>query len=181
MNETIPPIPAESLQPKTSGLAITSLILGILSLVLSFLCLSILAIPGVICGHLALSKIKQSGGALSGHGLAVGGLVTGYIGIAVMIFIIPLMAAIAVPNFVKARNTSMQNACINNLRQIDMAKNQWALENHKQATDTPTENDLLPYFKNSQFPKCPAGGIYTIGQDNSPPTCSITNHVLRSY
>ena len=142
------------------------------------MCLSILGIPGVICGHMALSRIKQSGGAMSGHGLAVGGLITGYIGIALTIFVVPLMMAIAIPNFVKARDTAMKNQCINNLRQIDAAKNQWALEHHKTATDTPTESDLLPYFKNNQFPKCPSGGTYTIGQDADSPTCSVTNHVL---
>jgi hypothetical protein len=180
MNEiNPPPLSGNSSQPKTSALAIWSLILGILSLVLSMVCLSFLGIPGVICGHKALSKINQSGGALGGRGLAIGGLVTGYIGIAMMVFIVPMMMAIAIPNFVKARDTSMRNACINNLRQIDAAKNQWALENHKQATDTPTESDLLPYFKNHQFPKCPAGGIYTIGQDSDLPACSITNHVMQ--
>lgn len=159
-------------------MAICSLVLGIVSIVLSWLCLSFLAIPGVICGHMALARIKQSGGATEGRSLAVGGLVTGYIGIALMIFWMPLMAAIAIPNFVKARQISMQNACINNLRQIEAAKNLWAMEHHKEATDTPTQGDLLPYFGNHQFPKCPAGGIYTIGQDSVPPTCSITNHVL---
>ena len=169
---TPPPLPNASRQPATSGLAIWSLVLGLLSV----LCLAT-AIPAVICGHLALSKIKQSGGTLSGRGLAIAGLVTGYtLG---AISMIGLMAAIAIPNFVKARDISMQNACINNLRQIDTAKNQWALEHNKQATDTPTESDLTPYLKNHQFPQCPAGGVYTIGQDFNSPTCSITNHVLQ--
>jgi hypothetical protein len=175
MNETIPPLPAETAAPKTAGLAIWSLVLGILSL----MCFSIFAaIPGVICGHKALSKIKRSGGALEGQGLAIAGLVTGYMGIAWAIVFIPMMAAIAIPNFVKAREVSMRNACINNLRQIDAAKNEWALENHKSADDTPTEKDLLPYLTNHQFPQCPAGGTYTIGQDSVLPTCSVTNHVL---
>jgi hypothetical protein len=170
-----PPLPSQA-QTTTPALAIWSLVLGILSV----LCFSIFTgIPGVICGHKALSKIRQSGGALSGQGLAIGGLVTGYLGIAIAVFFIPLMVAIAIPNFVKARDVAMQNACLNNLRQIDAAKNQWALEHQKQATDTPTESDLLPYLKDHQFPKCPAGGSYTIGQDSLPPTCSITNHVLR--
>jgi hypothetical protein len=175
MNETISPLPSAPPQPKTAGSAIWSLVLGILSLT----CFSIFAaIPAVICGHKALSKIKQSGGALTGGGLAIGGLVTGYFGIAMAIFFIPLMIAIAIPNFVKARDVAMHNMCVNNLRIIDAAKNQWALEHHKGANDTPTESDLLPYLKNNQFPQCPAGGVYTIGQDNTLPTCSVTNHVL---
>lgn len=175
MNETIPPLPTASAQPKTTPLAIWSLVLGILSLT----CFTIFTgIPGVICGHKALSKIKKSGGLVEGRGLAIAGLVTGYLGIAWVIFMLPLMLAIAIPNFVRARDTAMKNACINNLHQIDAAKNQWAMENHKGANDTPTESDLLPYFKNHQFPHCPSGGTYTIGQDSVPPTCSVTNHIL---
>ena len=98
--------------------------------------------------------------------------------IMIVVAIIGLLAAIAIPNFVRARANAQANGCINNLRQIDAAKNQWAMENHKGANDTPTESDLLPYFKNHQFPHCPSGGTYTIGQNSVPPTCSVTNHIL---
>ena len=175
MNETIPPLPGTAPQPKNSALAIWSLILGILSLT----CFSIFsAIPGVICGHKALSRIKQSGGALTGQGLAIAGLVTGYLGIVWAVICIPLMLAIAIPNFVKARDTAMQNACINNLRQIDAAKQQWALQNSKSAGDVPTEADLKPFLKDGVFPVCPSGGTYTIGAVSNSPTCSIPGHQL---
>jgi competence protein ComGC len=176
MNETIPSITGNAPQPKTSALAIWSLVLGILSLA----CLTIFAaIPGVICGHKALSKIKHSGGALAGQGLAIAGLVTGYLGIAWAIFVIPLMLAIAIPNFVMARETAQMNACINNLRQIDAAKQEWALENNKKATDTPVQTDLARYLsKKGQFPVCPAGGVYTINPVGEKPTCSIPKHKL---
>jgi hypothetical protein len=86
-----------------------------------------------------------------------------------------MLAAIAIPNFVKARATSQQNACINNLRQIDAAKNEWALEKGKKIGDVPTEADLTPYVvvPGHAFPKCPAGGTYTIGAVGEPPTCSL--------
>ncbi|MGA9450729.1 MAG: DUF4190 domain-containing protein [Verrucomicrobiia bacterium] len=175
MNETIPPLPGDSFQPKTSTLAIWSLVLGILSLT----CFSILsAIPGVICGHKALSKIKHSGGALAGRGLAIAGLVTGYLGILWAVIVIPMMLAIAIPNFVKARDVAMTNACVNNLRQIEAAKNEWALERGKKPGDIPTAQDLKPYFKNGVFPTCPAGGSYTIGAVSNAPTCSIPGHKL---
>jgi competence protein ComGC len=175
MNESPLPPPELAAEPKTAGLAIWSLVLGILSLT----CFSIFtAIPSVICGHKALSKIKRSGGSLTGEGLAIGGLVTGYIGLVWAIFFIPLLLAIAIPNFVKARDTAMENACVNNLRQIDAAKHEWALENHKQESDTPTANDLLPYFATHQFPHCRAGGTYTIGPVSDPPTCSVPKHQL---
>ena len=86
--------------------------------------------------------------------------------------------AIAIPNFIKARDTSQQNACINNLRQIEAAKEQWALEAGKPEDAVPTVNDLTPYFTNHRMPQCPAGGIYTIGAVTNPPTCSIPNHRL---
>jgi competence protein ComGC len=178
MNENIPSSLESASQPKTSALAIWSLVLGILSLA----CFTIFAaIPGVICGHKALSKIKRSSGALTGQGLAIAGLVTGYIGIAWAIFVIPMMLAIAIPNFVKARDTAMQNACINNLRQIDAAKKEWALEKGKADGDVPTIADLTPYFKDGKFPTCPSGGTYTIGAVTNPPTCTIPGHKLPDY
>jgi hypothetical protein len=131
---------------------------------------------GVICGHLAYSRIKRSSGALVGQGLALAGLVTGYVSIGLSVFLLPMMLAIAIPNFVKARNASMMNACINNLRQIDAAKQQWALENEKKSDAVPTAQDLTPYLKS--FPKCPAGGTYTIGAVSNAPTCSIPEHKL---
>jgi hypothetical protein len=87
-----------------------------------------------------------------------------------------MLAAIAIPNFVKARTVSQENACINNLRQIDGAKQQWALEKGKQATDVPTWDDLKPYL--GRIPVCPAGGTYTIGPVGEKPTCSIPGHRL---
>ena len=75
-----------------------------------------------------------------------------------------------------------QNACINNLRQIDAAKQQWALEKGKKVGDPVTEADIKPYIKldaNGNLPKCPAGGKYTIGKVGETPTCSIPGHVLQ--
>jgi len=78
-------------------------------------------------------------------------------------------------------NNSQRNACINNLRQIDAAKNQWALENRKTNGDAVTEADIKPYIKldaSGNLPKCPAGGKYTLGKVGENPTCSIAGHVL---
>jgi hypothetical protein len=106
-------IGGNQLSPKTSALAIWSLVLGVLSL----FCLSIFAaIPGAICGHKALSQIKKSGGALAGNGLAIGGLVTSYLGILWAIVLIPMLIAIPVPNFIKGRDIALRSACIQNLR-----------------------------------------------------------------
>ncbi|MFO1475558.1 MAG: prepilin-type N-terminal cleavage/methylation domain-containing protein [Verrucomicrobiota bacterium] len=66
--------------------------------------------------------------------------------IMIVVAIIGLLAAIAIPNFVRARQTSQTNVCINNLRQIDGAKQQWALENGKQASDSPDLAAITPYL-----------------------------------
>ncbi|MGD0252269.1 MAG: hypothetical protein ABSC01_06185 [Verrucomicrobiota bacterium] len=73
---------------------------------------------------------------------------------------------------------AQRNACINNLRQIDAAKQQWALENSKTDEAVPVALDLVPYLKGNVFPVCPSGGTYTINSVGVPPTCSIPGHVL---
>jgi chromosome segregation ATPase len=70
------------------------------------------------------------------------------------------------------------NACINNLREVDAAKQQWALENNKTTGAVPVAQDLLPYLPDSVFPVCPAGGVYTINAVGVLPTCSIPGHAL---
>src|SRR5436190_10135121 len=93
--------------------------------------------------------------------------------IMIVVAIIGLLAAIAIPNFVRARQTSQTNACINNLRLIDGAKQQWALENKKASTDTPTGANLQVYLGRGsagQLPSCPLDGTssfaasYTVNQ-----------------
>ena len=91
-------------------------------------------------------------------------------------FVTGMMAAIAIPNFIKARTISQQNACINNLRQIDAAKNEWALEKGKKDGDVPAKEDLKPYLR--KWPVCPQGGTYTINAVGKPPECSIPGHAL---
>jgi uncharacterized protein (DUF3084 family) len=75
--------------------------------------------------------------------------------------------------------TAQANACINNLRMIDGAKQQWALENKKTADAVPAVQDLIPYLKDQAFPACPTGGAYTINAVSLVPTCSIPGHVIQ--
>ena len=69
-------------------------------------------------------------------------------------------------------------ACINNLRQIDGAMQQWALENGKTANAIPSLQDITPYLMNRVLPACPAGGRYTLNSLSAGPTCSIPGHAL---
>jgi hypothetical protein len=75
-------------------------------------------------------------------------------------------------------------ACLENLRQIDAAKEMWALENNKQKGDVPMESDLKKYIPRDvllpgqSFPVCPLHGIYTIGPVGIDPTCSVPGHAI---
>jgi prepilin-type N-terminal cleavage/methylation domain-containing protein len=106
--------------------------------------------------------------------------------IMIVVAIIGLLAAIAIPNFVRARVTSQQNACINNLRQLDGAKQTWALENNIKPTTTPVDTNIQPYLGrgSGQLPFCPSdtsgnfSTSYTLNDLQTPPKCNIaTNHI----
>ena len=105
--------------------------------------------------------------------------------IMIVVAIIGLLAAIAIPNFIKARATSQANACINNLRQIDAAANQFALEQGKKTGDAIVlGTDLTPYIKMNSagsIPACPAGGTYTETAVGTPPTCSLGTTVTPAH
>jgi prepilin-type N-terminal cleavage/methylation domain-containing protein len=97
--------------------------------------------------------------------------------IMIVVAIIGLLAAIAIPNFVKARTTSQANACINNLRQMDGAVQQWALENKQAANATVTLPDITPYIKldaTGNLPGCPANGTYGVTAVDASPTCTLS-------
>jgi prepilin-type N-terminal cleavage/methylation domain-containing protein len=112
--------------------------------------------------------------------------------IMIVVAIIGLLAAIAIPNFVRARTTAQMNACINNLRLIDSSKQQWALEQHQTSASTPLAAQIQPYLgrgANGELPICPAdpSASFTtsyntgIGNIATPPVCNVsgvTGHVL---
>ncbi len=103
--------------------------------------------------------------------------------IMIVVAIIGMLAAIAIPNFVRARKTSVTNACINNLREIDDAKQQWALEAGKSSGDTPLPADIQPYMGRGNqgslarvycpliMPGTPMAG-YTVNAVGTPPVCN---------
>ena len=126
----VPPAPAQYSQPyppqaqpyqqyqppKTDGGAIASMVLGIASFVL---CLTMFSgIPAIILGHISRSKIRKSGGRLQGDGMALTGLILGYISI----LFIPIIAAIAIPNFLRARNAANESAAVSTVRMINTSE-----------------------------------------------------------
>ena len=105
--------------------------------------------------------------------------------IMIVVLIIGILLAIAVPNFIRARESSRAKSCVANLKQIDSAKEQWAMDNNKQNGATVAMTDLVNgaagYIKST--PGCPSGGTYTVSNVGTNPSCSIggtgsTAHVL---
>jgi type II secretory pathway pseudopilin PulG len=113
--------------PKRCGLAVVSLVCGICTIVL-FPLFFVFMIPAIVCGHVAQSRIKQAKGALVGGGMALAGLIMGYLGIAV-VPVGGLMAAMAIPAFQKVRTTSITKVMDNDARQLASAAQQYFLEN----------------------------------------------------
>jgi prepilin-type N-terminal cleavage/methylation domain-containing protein len=98
--------------------------------------------------------------------------------IMIVVLIIGILLAIAVPNFIKARESSRTKSCIANLKQIDSAKEQYMMDNK---TTTPDSNlstyvGATSYIKNT--PVCPSGGTYAVGGASAAPTCDQTGHAL---
>ncbi len=96
--------------------------------------------------------------------------------IMIVVAIIGLLAAIAIPNFVNARKTAQKNSCIANLKQIDAAVQQWALEAKQQASATVSGATVATYLKAGTIPACPGGGTYTVNgiTVGASPTCSLS-------
>lgn len=101
--------------------------------------------------------------------------------IMIVVLIIGILMAIAVPNFIRARETSRRNSCIANLKQIDSAKEQWAMDQKKSTGDACAMSDIAGTYMKSE-PSCPGGGTYTVNVIGTNPSCSLSGapdlHVL---
>ena len=93
--------------------------------------------------------------------------------IMIVVAIIGLLAAIAIPNLLRAHQRATAKACINNLRQIDSAKQQWALETGQGPASVPQPTDINNYFRTMSVPTCPVHGIYNINAVTNAPDCSL--------
>ena len=97
----------------------------------------------------------------------------------IVVAIIGLLLAIALPNWLKTRETTKRELCIENLQQIETAKQLWAIETNAPKDDEPDGEDLVGpdlYLKN--MPLCPAGGVYDLLSISELATCSIETHSL---
>jgi prepilin-type N-terminal cleavage/methylation domain-containing protein len=102
--------------------------------------------------------------------------------IMIVVAVIALLAVIAVPNFIKARTSAQVRACISNLKKLDYAKQQWALEFKRTETDVPTTANVTPYLNGGRMPPCPASGSYNLRRISRTPTCTLylTGHTLQN-
>lgn len=99
--------------------------------------------------------------------------------ILIVVGIISLVTAIAIPNFLKTRVVARTQVCIENLAQIESAKNIWGVKNSKKSGDPVAESDLIgPALYIRKMPACPAGGTYDFGVVGTPPTCTEAGHSL---
>lgn len=97
----------------------------------------------------------------------------------IVLAILGIILGLAIPNFLKSRTTARTNVCIENLSQIESAKQLWGLEKGKKDGDLPNLDDLIGATKYIKaMPECPAGGAYEFQPIGNVPTCTIPLHVL---
>ena len=141
----------------TSGVAIASLVTALLGIPLA----------AIICGHIARSQIKKSDGALTGGGMALAGLIMGYLAIAFCLLAVPIM----LPAFMAARESAQSAACLNNMRVIDKAADKWAMESNI-PNGTPVDANAVNQSLGN-MPTCPlTGKSYQYGVVFEEPSCS---------
>ena len=102
--------------------------------------------------------------------------------IMIVVLIIGILIAIAVPQWVRARTNSQQKACISNLKAIDHSKEEYAMEQNLNTGDAVDANAAWTTFEKGPFPSCPGGGTYAAGNVGVTPTCTLSGapdlHVL---
>src|SRR5687767_9572310 len=159
MNEP-QPFPTAPTPKPNSSLSVTSLVLGILSVT----CLTVFAgIPAIITGHIARGRAKRQPDLYGGSGLALGGLIMGYVSVAMLFLLIPLLAAVLLPALAKAKGKAQTSQCVSNMKQIGLAARIWSNDHNE--TFPP---DLLTMSNELASPKilvCPEDGSKTPAAD----------------
>lgn len=98
--------------------------------------------------------------------------------IMLVVGVIGMLCAIAIPAFVKARTSSQESVCISNLRQVHSAKEQWAMINNKPDGVSVDVNAVDEFIKGSGSPECPSSGTYVYEDIGTDPSCTKSGHVL---
>jgi type II secretory pathway pseudopilin PulG len=145
-----PPLPAAMPgdAPKTSAMAVTSLVLGILGVFCG-----VTALVGLILGIIAMVKVKNSGGRLTGNGLALAGVIVS----AVFLVMIPIFAAMLLPALASAHNKAREINCVNNEKQLALAIRIYSSDNKDQFPPAATWCDAIKNeIGTEKILKCPA-------------------------
>jgi len=154
-------------EKKTTGVAIASLILGILGL----MCLGPLgSIPAIICGHIGLSAVKKNPETLQGGGMALAGLIMGYIQIVLLIL---FFAIILIPAFTSGLDKAHAVVCTAHMRNIETAKDTLAMKEGLgdfSEVDVQAVNKILGSDMESS---CPEGGVIEYSPIGVSPSCSV--------
>jgi len=150
LKRRVPPVPAAAAAapPKTSGMAIASLVLGVLGFC------GITALIGLVLGIIALVKINRSQGRLAGNGLAIAGIcVSGFM----LLFSIPFMAGLTLPALARAKSKAQTINCVNNLKQLALAVRIYATDHNDQFPSATNWCDtILSNAGTDKIFKCPA-------------------------
>ena len=94
----------------------------------------------------------------------------------IVVGIIGLLVAIAIPNFIRYRTESQTRTCVANLRQMDDCKQEWAVEMKQGLSSIPVPEDLEPYLRIHKLPTCPANGVYRLRRVSRTPVCSLSSN-----
>jgi len=95
----------------------------------------------------------------------------------VVVLIISILASIAIPAYMKARENSKTRLCRTHLRHLQEAKERWAMEHKKIDTDIPTFDDLVPNYV-KDVPQCPSSGVYDLKSVGEDATCTTPDHTM---
>jgi prepilin-type processing-associated H-X9-DG protein len=148
----VPPVPAtvQATAAKTSGLAIASLVLGILG----FCSFGLTALVGLIFGIVSLIRINQSHGAMKGRGVALAGTIVS----GVFLLMLPVLAALLLPALAKAKMKASAITCMNHMRQLGLAAKMYATDNNEQLPTAANWCDALQKYVGAGTPfQCPLG------------------------
>ena len=157
--------------PQTCGTAIASLVLGCLG----FVTCGLTGIPAVICGHIAQSQIGKSAGRLTGGGMALAGLITGYL-TCVLLVMSPILAGIALPVFGEVKERGMQTKALSEAKQVGLACKIFATD-HQGKFPAKLEELVPDYLPDATLlgckypdPKNPVPWEYSGGSEKDDPT-----------